>query len=277
MMTKKIRTLILVALLLPLLATAQTRLPSSLDAGFQHLYNLDFLGAQREFMIFQQNQPDNPLGPASEAAGYLFSELSRLGVLESQFFTNDSAFRSRTKLKPDPIIHQQFNGALARTEALVDRRLAINPKDRDALFAKTLAAGLRADYTSLIEDRNMAALHLTREATTSAQQLLAVCRDCYDAYVATGISEYLIGALSPPVRWIVRLGGYSGDKAQGMQHLQLAAERGRYLAPFARILLAIAYVREKKPEEARRMLEQLRLQFPGNPLFPRELARLEKQ
>jgi hypothetical protein len=33
-------------------------------------------------------------------------------------------------------------------------------------------------------------------------------------------------------------------------------------------------VREKKPEEARHVLEQLRDQFPDNPLFPRELARL---
>ncbi len=275
-MTIPFRIFILFTLLLPPAAAAETKLSSPLDSGFQRLYNLDFAGAQREFAIFQQNQPDDPLGPASEAAAYLFSELNRLGILESRFFTDDSAFQSRPKLRPDPVVGQRFTSALTRTETLAAGRLARHSDDREALLAKTLAAGLRADYASLIENRNMAALRLSREATASAERLLAICPDCYDAYVATGISEYLIGTLSPPLRWIVRLGGYSGNKKEGMDHLQLAAERGRYLAPFARILLAIAYVREKKSQEARRILEQLREQFPGNSLFPRELARLEK-
>jgi len=32
------------------------------------------------------------MGPASEAAGILFSEFDRLGVLEAQFYENDSIF-----------------------------------------------------------------------------------------------------------------------------------------------------------------------------------------
>jgi len=55
----------------------------------------------------------------------------------------------------------------------------------------------------------------------------------------------------------------------------LTAERGHYLAPFARILLAIAYVREKDKPRALDMLTSLRSDFPGNSLFPREIARLE--
>ncbi len=276
-MILRMRALVLLFfLLLALFAQAGQPSFSPLDSGFQQLYNLDFAAAQLDFATFEQGQPQNPLGPAAEAAACVFSELNRLGVLESRFFTDDAAFRSRSRLKPDPVMYQRFTSALKRTQALAENRLAADPRNRDALFAKTLAAGLQADYASLIEDRNLAALKFSREATASAQQLLAVCPDCYDAYVATGISQYLIGTLSPPLRWIVRLGGYSGNKAEGIEQLQLAAARGRYLAPFARILLAIAYVREKRPAEARRVLEQLRSDFPGNPLFPRELARLEK-
>ncbi len=263
-------------LLLPFAVHANVPDLSPLDTGFQRLYNLDFTSAQHDFSVFEQARPQDPLGPAAEAAACVFSELNRLGVLESRFFTNDSAFRSRTSLKPDPVMYQRFTAALARTEELANSRLATAPRDHDALLAKTLAAGLQADYASLIEDRNLAALKYSRQATASAQELLAVCPDCYDAYVATGISQYLIGALSAPLRWMVRLGGYSGNKAEGIQQLRLAAERGHYLAPFARILLAVAYVREKKPAEARAILEHLRSEFPGNPLFPRELARLEK-
>jgi hypothetical protein len=57
--------------------------------------------------------------------------------------------------------------------------------------------------------------------------------------------------------------------------LQLTAERGHYLAPFARILLAIAYVREKNKPRARELLVSLRDEFPQNPLFAQEITRLD--
>ena len=62
---------------------------SALDRGFSGLYNLDFAGAQKDFATWQQLHPDDPVGPVSEAAGFLFSEFNRLGVLEAQFFEND--------------------------------------------------------------------------------------------------------------------------------------------------------------------------------------------
>jgi hypothetical protein len=55
----------------------------------------------------------------------------------------------------------------------------------------------------------------------------------------------------------------------------LTAEHGRYLGPYARILLAIAYVREKDKPRARLLLASLRDEFPSNPLFAREIARLD--
>jgi hypothetical protein len=58
--------------------------------------------------------------------------------------------------------------------------------------------------------------------------------------------------------------------------LQLSAEHGRFLAPFARILLAIAYVRDKNKTEARQVLAGLRTEFPDNPLFDREISRLDQ-
>jgi hypothetical protein len=44
---------------------------SALDRGFSGLYNLDFAGAQRDFAAWQQLHPDDPVGPVSEAAGFL--------------------------------------------------------------------------------------------------------------------------------------------------------------------------------------------------------------
>lgn len=247
----------------------------SLERGFQLLYNLDFEQAQSQFAAYQQQHTDDPMGPVAEAAGLLFSELHRLGVLRTRFFPADSSPRSQATLKADPVIHGRFDSALRRAETLAQPRLTLDPNDRSALLALTLVNGLRADYGALIDNSNLTALHHTRDATGYARRLLAVCPDCYDAYIATGISAYLIGSASAPVRWVLRMGGFAGDKRQGMVDLRLVSERGRYLAPYARIWLASGYIREKKLADARQLLVQLRDEFPRNPLFAQELARLE--
>lgn len=260
-------------------AATAADIPSSsstqLERGYQLLYNLDFPHAQQEFAGWEQQHGDDPMGPASEAAGLLFSEFNRLGVLEAQFYTKDSAFNRRPKLSPDAAVRNRFDAALLRTENMARARLARDAKDPNALFAMTMAAGLRADYAALIDKRNLASLHYTRDAQSWAQQLLAIDPKCYDAYLAIGVSNYLIGTVSTPLRWVLRLGGYSGSKQDGIADLQLTAQHGHYLAPFAEILLAIAYVRENDKPHARQALALLEQEFPANPLFPREIARLD--
>jgi hypothetical protein len=248
---------------------------ASLEQGFHLLYNLDFEHAHQVFLSWQQQHPDDPLGPACDAAGSLFSEFNRLGVLEGQFYSDDHAFDNRKKLDPDPEVHNRFNAAITEAQKRANARLAKDPKDQNALFAMTMASGLQADYAALIEKRNIASLRFTKEANLWAEKLLALDPHCDDARVATGFSKYIIGSMSAPVRWLVKLGGVSGDKAAGISELQQTAQHGHYLAPFARILLAIAYVRDKDKTRARELLSGLRDEFPSNPLFGREIARLD--
>jgi hypothetical protein len=68
--------------------------------------------------------------------------------------------------------------------------------------------------------------------------------------------------------------GIRGDKNTGIQQLEVAADHGHYLRPFAKILLALAALREKKTEVARAQLKELAAEFPANPLFTNELANL---
>jgi hypothetical protein len=61
----------------------------------------------------------------------------------------------------------------------------------------------------------------------------------------------------------------------GIQQLGIAADHGHYLRPFSNILLALAALREKQTEVACRQLRELVAEFPENPLFASELARLK--
>lgn len=277
---KKVRFLAFAGGVSGLLLTAHyalAALPSAgLNPGFRRLYDRDFTGAQREFESWERLNPENPMGPVSEAAGVLFSEFDRLGVLEAQFYEDDSVFAARKKYETDPQKHARFEQQLDRAESLAKTRLSRDPHDTDALLAMTLSNGLRSDYAALIEKRNLASLHYTKEATAWSQQVLAADPDCYDAHLASGVSRYIVGSMAAPVRWVLRLGGVSGDKAAGIAELQLTAAKGQLLAPFARILLAIAYVREKELPRARDLLMALQKEYPNNTLFGRELTRLDK-
>jgi hypothetical protein len=272
--------LVLLLLQIPLFAgdvISATQPSAGLNRGFRRLYDLDFTGGQKEFESWEKMFPNDAMGPVSEAAGILFSEFNRLGVLEAQFYEDDSVFAARKKYEADPQQRARFEQQLDRAEALAKARLARDPNDRDALLAMTLSNGLRSDFAALIEKRNLASLHYTKEATVWSQKTLAADPDCYDAHLASGVSRYIIGSMAAPVRWVLRLGGVSGDKQAGIAELQTTAAKGFLLAPFARILLSIAYVREKQFPQARELLVGLQKEFPNNTLFGRELARLDQK
>jgi hypothetical protein len=78
-----------------------------------------------------------------------------------------------------------------------------------------------------------------------------------------------------PVRFLLRLGGGKTDRAVGLEKLRITAERGHYLAPFARMLLAVAAMRDGDHAGAQKLLAGLTAQFPSNPLYAQELARLQ--
>jgi hypothetical protein len=247
-----------------------------LEDGYRAMYNLDFEAAHRLFQQWQQQHPQDPMGPVSDAAAYLFTEFDRLHILEAELFTSDRKFEGRPKQKPDVATKAAFDKALEKSESLAARVLSQTPKDVNALFARILANGLRGDYLAMIEKRNFAALSHIKASRALAQKLLALDPSYYDAYLAVGVENYLLGTNPAPVRWVLKLGGAETDKQEGVAKLRLTADKGHYLAPYARLLLAVAALRDKDRDTAARLLEGLAREFPRNHLYSRELARLQK-
>jgi hypothetical protein len=241
--------------------------PTEIERGFQSMYNLQFDQAHQDFDSWERLHPDDPLGPVSQAAGYLFAEFAHLGVLESQLFTNNKKFEDRGKLAPDPKVRQEFDGAVDRSDQLADAVLKQHPDDENALFAKVLAMGLRSDYAALIDKQDFAALRYMKEGRTLAQQLLKEKPDDYDAMLALGVENYLTGIKPAPERWMLSLGGIDPNKEQGIRELEETAAHGDLLKPFAKLLLAVAALRDKKKAEGCDLLHQLAVAYPGNPLY----------
>jgi hypothetical protein len=250
--------------------------PGSLEIGYRQMYNLDFDGAHHTFESWEQTHPQDPLGPVSNAAAYLFSEFNRLHILETELFTDNERFENRSKLVPDPVAQRTFESELQKAEHIADGVLAQRPGDRDARFAKILAGGLRGDYIALVEKRNLAALASIKQTRAEAEHLLSEDPSYYDAYLAVGVENYLLGINPAPVRWLLRLSGAQTNKDEGIAKLQLTADKGHYLAPYARLLLAVAALRDHDQSKARALLSGLAEEFPQNPLYRKELDRIPR-
>ncbi len=222
-----------------------------IDAGFHLLYEMEFPAAREEFAAWKQQHPDDPLGDAAEAASFLFEEFYEQGVLTTEFFLDDKRLLGGIAGKPDAERQAAFNAANRRARELAQNRLKKNQRDADALFVLTISAGMQSNYASLIEKRQLESLHLIREAQSHAKTLLAQRPEAADAYLALGAANYIIGCLPGYKRAFLWLGGIRGDKRAGMEQLRLTATRGHYLRPYAKIMLALAALREKQPVLAR--------------------------
>jgi hypothetical protein len=243
-----------------------------IEQGFNDMYNLDFSAAHHQFDVWEAAYPDDPMGPVCHAAALLFTEFDRLGVLESQLFTDNDRFDDRRKLSPDPQTKRQFITALDMADALADKALRRNRQDTNAEFAKILSFGLRSDYAALVEKSNLAALRYTRQGRQFAEVLLKQKPDDYDAYLAVGVENYLSGIKPAPIRWLLSADGVETDKAQGVHDLELTAAHGDLLAPFAQLLLAVSALRDKDQSQACSLLTGLSQRYARNPLYRHELT-----
>ena len=252
---------------------AAESVPESLDTGFRQMYNMDFSAAHKTFERWQVLHPDDPLGAASNAAAYLFAEFERLRILDMDLFADDHRLEKLGKLLPDPKVKVAFETELGKANTRATTILAELPDDPTALFARVLADGLRGDYAALIENRKTAGLDFLKSSRSFAEKLIAIDPSYHDAYLAVGIENYLLGLRSAPMRWMLRLSGAQTSKDKGIDNLRITAEKGRYLAPYARLLLAIVAVRNQDRSGAVKLLSDLAQEFPHNRLYRVELAR----
>ena len=271
----------LLLLLSPLAASAKTPPAESpafatvpeLRTGFDLLYEQKFTEAREVFAAWESRNPEEPLGHVSVAASYLFEELYGQGVLTSAFFLDDKKFLHGIEGKPEPERMRHFHEALARARQLARDRQKTNPNDGEALFALTLASGMESDAATILDKSHLEGLRRMKEANKYAKLLLVQHPDTADAYIAPGIANYIVGSMNSGTRFALWFDGVHGDKKLGMEQVAKTSESGRYLQPFAKIILALAARREKQDVLAQTLLRELKDQYPNSALFALEYAK----
>jgi hypothetical protein len=175
----------------------------------------------------------------------------------------------------DSKVKQQFDQLLSLGDQLATAALIKDSNDTNARFAKVLSLGLRADYAALINDSDWNAFNYTKQGRNEANILLDQKPDEYDAYLAVGVENYIASLKPAPMRWGIQMLGGQTNKAVGIADLQKTADRGVLLAPFAKLLLAVAAFRDKDNAKGCTMLQELASTYPKNPLYTKELYRCD--
>src|SRR6202008_3919991 len=126
-----------------------------LSAGFDLLYRQRFAEAREAFANWESRNPEQPFGQVAIAAGYLFEELSRQGVLSSDFFLNEKRFLNGIEGKPDAERMRSFEEAIALARKLAKKRLTKDVREPEALFALTLAAGMESNADMMLRKQHI--------------------------------------------------------------------------------------------------------------------------
>jgi hypothetical protein len=248
-----------------------------IDRALHQMYNADFEGGQAIITAELRKNPEDPFLHALRATGLLFSEFDRLKILELDFFADDGSLTDRKRLKPDPLVGAEFFRATGEARRLASKRLAVDPNDTNALYALFVAVGVETDYVLLVEKKYIRSYSLAKEGQKYAAKLLAMNPPVYDAYLNSGMMEYVVGNLNFVFRWFVHFDQIKGNKQKAIEHLKLVIDHGRYYSPYAKLLLSVIYLREKKPDQALVLLTELERDFPSNPLVRKEVMRIKAQ
>lgn len=237
------------------------------DPGFVHFYNNEY---DQAAVVFEQELKQHPGDPELYnhlAQSILYSEMFRDGALESQLVTGNNPFLRRPRMAISQQDKARFDDCIAKTLKLTQDELAKDPRDVAALYSQAVAHGLRANYLFLVEKAWLDSLHEITAARKLGEQVVQLDRNFSDARLILGINEYIVGCLSWGWRVFASLEGFHGDREDGIRQLQLVAQTGVLNRYDAEALLAAIYRRERQPQRAVPLLQELAQKFPRNYLF----------
>jgi len=167
---------------------------------------------------------------------------------------------------PPPDVAAGFRDAIERASSIARARIAANPRDPDGHYQLGSAVGLRASYTATVEGRAMGAFRSAREAYDEHEKVLSLDPRRKDAGLIAGTYRYLVSTLVLPMRVVAYVVGFGGGRERGLQMIEEAAAYTGDNQDDARFALVLIYNREKRYDDALKVLAYLREHYPRNRL-----------
>ncbi len=248
-------------------------LDPSVDAAYDHFFNMDYDRAIQEFEKVLDRRPNDPSPVNHLLATILMRELYRMGAMNTGEYANDS-FIGQAHRTADPKVKDRIKQLVDRAEGLEEQQLKADPNNVDALYCRGVTRAQFALYTALVERAWFSALRNAVGARHDHERVVELDPNYVDAKLVVGTHNYVMGSLPWSVKAAVALVGLSGTKEKGLQYLHEVADSNGENSVDAKVVLALFLRREHRYDEARAFMHDLAARYPRNYLFPLEEANL---
>jgi tetratricopeptide (TPR) repeat protein len=241
--------------------------------AFDHFYNMEYDRAVSEFEQILQRHPDDAFAINHYLVSVLFTELYRMGTLNTGEYTNDTFVRALHR-KPDGKIQQQIQDLVQRALKVEEAQLNANPNDVSALYARGVTRAQFATYTGLMEHAWFSAMRNAVGARHDHERVLELAPQDVEAKLVVGTHLFVMGNLPWSIRTTGGMFGLSGNKEKGLQYLRDCAAGPGETATDAQILLVLFLRREHRFDEALPIDRELIRRYPHNLLLALEEGNL---
>ena len=251
--------------------TGQTKLfpdptLSRLQQGIAHIYSLDHDRAIEIYGQLSRESPNDPTGDTYLAKAYWLKELVQKQELSIDRFASSDFFAETPKYKPviAPQVEENFRAITDRAIEKAKARLDQNPNDKQAKFLLGVAYQNLASFEAALKRSWWSSYRAGSKSHRYHDELLEGDSQAYDAYLTSGVFNYVTGSLGWETKWLALLLGYSGSKRRGIEQLKQAAEKAQLGSDDARVMLILIYTRERRFQQAFDELSILLKKYPKN-------------
>jgi tetratricopeptide (TPR) repeat protein len=231
--------------------------------GFNAIYSLEYDAAGRTFDKMVEAAPEQPQGYLFRATNTWFRSLFKQRLLSTSLYARDDFYEQKEKVV-DPAVDKSFRADVARAIKIGEARVAANPNDIEALYYLGAAHGSLAGYEASMARAFVSALKHGSKSVDLHEKVLKLDPTFADANLTIGLYHYVVGSLPLPVKLLVAVGGVRGSRKNGLAEIERVIKEGKRTTDDARVVLIGLYQREKRADDALRLLRELGQKYPNN-------------
>jgi tetratricopeptide (TPR) repeat protein len=251
-------------LCLPAIGSADERSRALVHSAFNAAYNLDHADAVA--LLDKAVQADPNDADAHRAVAVI--AWLRIGFLRGSITVDDylgNVSKPNINMLPPPAEEaRRFQTHVARALQLAEAEVRARPNDPEAHFRVGAVVGVQASYGATVEGKILSSFRAARRAYDAHERVLALDPSRKDAGLIVGTYRYIVSALSAPMRLMAYMVGFGGGKERGLQMIEEAARHPSLMQTDARFALLLLYNRERRFDDAMRVVGELQKQYPRN-------------
>ena len=245
------------------------------QGAFDHFYNMEYDRATQDFEKILEKHPNDPFAVNHLLSVILMRDLYESGAMNTGDYATDS-FIGRAPRPTDDKIKVRIKALVRRALEEEEKQLKANPSDINALYCRGVTHAEFAVYTGLVERAWFSALKNAVGARHDHERVLQLDPEYIDAKMVVGTHNYVVGNLPWSIKVAAALAGLNGSRDRGLAYLREVAKSDAETSVDAKVVLSLFLRREHKYDEAIGYMQALSARYPGNHLFPTEVANLER-